>query len=135
MSNSTLERLVETLGHVRETLERLFDALDNDTPFVESMPEGAYWEDGTLYDGDGNELDPDEYDAWDPHEYLTEYPLEIVDERGRNFAVVLTVGGPHIEIEAEGSGRATLNGYWGGEHVTLYGDVFDRTLDWFIDRD
>ena len=64
-----------------------------------------------------------------------EYPLEVVDERGRNFAVVLTVGGPHIEIEAEGYSRPALKGYWAGERMTLTDDVFDRVLDWFIDRD
>ena len=72
----------------------------------------------------------------DLYEVMADYPLEVVDQRGRNFTVVLTVGGPHIEIEAEGLGEATLRGYWAGiVPVTLSGDVFSWMLDYYIDRD
>lgn len=67
-------------------------------------------------------------------EVMAEYPLELVDARGRNFAVVLTVGGPHVEVEAEGCGNARLCGYWAGETVKLSGDVFNWIMDYYIDR-
>jgi hypothetical protein len=66
---------------------------------------------------------------------ITDYPLEIVDERGREFAVVICTGGPHIEIVADGGNRARLEGYWWGSRCTLSGDYFDVFLDWFIERD
>lgn len=69
---------------------------------------------------------------------ISERPLEIVDERGRAFAIVLTTGGPHIEITADGQRDTRLIGYWGGETVTLYDDTagsFATVLDYFIDRD
>jgi hypothetical protein len=65
---------------------------------------------------------------------IDEYPLEIIDERGRQFAVVLSTGGPHIEIVADGSRKATLAGYWWGESHELYDDAFDILLNYFIDR-
>lgn len=65
---------------------------------------------------------------------LSEYPLEVVDERGRQFAVVISTGGPHIEVTADGDQRAYLVGYWGGEKVTSHGDHFDTFLDYFIER-
>lgn len=66
---------------------------------------------------------------------ISEYPLEVVDERGRQFAVVISTGGPHIEVTADGGQRAFLVGYWGGEKVTRSGDHFDTFLDHFIYRD
>ena len=65
---------------------------------------------------------------------ISEYPLEVVDERGRPFAVVISTGGPHIEVTADGDQRAYLVGYWGGEKVTRGGDHFDTFLDYFIER-
>lgn len=65
---------------------------------------------------------------------LDEYPLEIIDERGREYAVVLSTGGPHIEIVADGSRRARLAGYWWGETAELDDDAFDILLDYFIQR-
>lgn len=68
---------------------------------------------------------------------LREYPLEIVDERGREFAVVLCIGGPHIEIVADGWHDARLAGYWWGESETLWEDAqasFTTVLDYFIKR-
>lgn len=65
---------------------------------------------------------------------ISEYPLEIVDERGREFAVVLGTGGPHIEVVADGGCSARLEGYWGGSRATLHGDYFSTFLDYFIER-
>ena len=111
------------------------DAAVRDTE--DELPEGYEWDGSTLLGPDGDDVDPDDVPGvewYDQHDNLAEYPLEVVDERGRNFAVVLCTGGPHIEIEAEGYGRAALQGYWGGVRATLTADVFDRVLDWFIDR-
>jgi hypothetical protein len=66
---------------------------------------------------------------------ISDYPLEIVDERGREFAVVICTGGPHIEVVADGGNSARLEGYWWGSRCTLSGDYFDVFLDWFIERD
>jgi|LakMenEpi03Aug12_release.lakeMendotaPanAssembly.Ray.scaffolds.fasta_scaffold49906_8 hypothetical protein len=66
---------------------------------------------------------------------IYDYPLAVVDERGREFAVVICTGGPHIEVVADGLNRARLEGYWWGSRCTLTGDYFDTFLDWFIERD
>lgn len=76
----------------------------------------------TFVDGYGNELP------------IGDYPLEVVEERGKPFAVVICTGGPHIEVVAEGNNRARLEGYWGGSRATWHGDMYDEFLDWFIDR-
>lgn len=68
---------------------------------------------------------------------ISEWPLEIVDERGKEFAVIITTGGPHIELVAHGLSDARLVGYWGGETVTLWDDSvgsFTTVLDYFIER-
>ena len=108
MSNETTRnRLNDMMKNIKEELTELMECINSDT----------------LYLGE-----------YDPHDYLTEYAVEVVDERGRNFAVVVTTGGPHIEIEADGQGIAYLSGYWGGEHTVLSGQVFDAVLDYFIER-
>lgn len=66
---------------------------------------------------------------------IDDYPLEVVDQRGREFAVLVTFGGPNIWVMADGDRSARLEGYWGGEHVTLTGSHFDTFLNYFIDRD
>jgi CRISPR/Cas system-associated exonuclease Cas4 (RecB family) len=66
---------------------------------------------------------------------ISEYPLEVVDERGREYAVVLCTGGPHIEVVADGLCDARLVGYWSGETVTMSGNMFSTFLDYFIERD
>lgn len=68
------------------------------------------------------------------HNELYEYPLEIIDERGREFAVVLGSGGPHIEIVADGLCAARLEGYSASDKVTLSGEIYDNILDYFIER-
>lgn len=65
---------------------------------------------------------------------ISEYPLEVVDERGRQFAVVISTGGPHIEVVADGGRDARLEGYWWGERHTMADDDFSVFLDYFIDR-
>lgn len=138
MTDTTRDMLFENMENVRDSLMDMMECIDKDRPFTyDKLPYGFEWDGDTLLDAEGNEVyteDLPEVDWLDAHDALSEYPLEIVDERGKNFAVVLCTGGPHIEIEASGSGEATLNGYWGGEHIVLSGDVFDRVLDWFIER-
>ena len=66
---------------------------------------------------------------------IWEYPLEIINEVGRPWTVVLTVGGPHIEVTQDGHHMATLEGYWGGDKHTLYDDhekTLERILDLYI---
>lgn len=68
---------------------------------------------------------------------ISEWPLDIVDERGREFAVLITYGGPNIWLTADGLSDARLVGYWGGETVTLWDDSvgsFTAVLDYFIER-
>ena len=68
--------------------------------------------------------------------YLVEMPLEVVKEVGTPLAVVLTTGGPHIEIVKDSrGGTAQLEGYWGGEHVTRHDEVYTWALDYFIPED
>ena len=139
MSNNTSDELYRMMLGIRDRLTDVMECIDEGRLYTEDeLPEGYEWDGSTLLGPDGDEVDPDDVPGvewYDPHDYLAEYPLEVVDERGRNFAVVLGTGGPHIEIEAEGYGRAALQGYWGGVRATLTADVFDRVLDWFIDRD
>ena len=139
MSNNTSDELYRMMLGIRDRLTDVMECLDEGRPYTEDdLPEGYEWDGSAVLDPAGVEVDPSDVPGveWrDPHDYLTEYVLEVIDERGRNFAVVLTTGGPHIEIEAEGNDCAALKGYWGGKRATLTGDVFDRVLDWFIDRD
>jgi hypothetical protein len=120
------EREVSSSGDIRATSEDKaiehaialygLDALD-DTDLIAKIDDEAYeptTEDGTP---------------------ISEYPLEIVDERGKEFAVVISTGGPHIEVVADGLSDARLEGYWWGERVTRYGDAFSTFLDYFIDRE
>lgn len=68
---------------------------------------------------------PDGTNIWD-------YPLEIIREVGRPYTVVLTTGGPHIEVTQDGHHMATLEGYWGGDTHTIYDD-HNKTLERLID--
>ncbi|WP_054173045.1 hypothetical protein [Mycobacteroides immunogenum] len=75
-------------------------------------------------------------DEYDVNDAIGEWPLEVVDERGRDFAVVLTIGGPHIEITASGGSNPTLEGYWGADRWSMgSADHLTTILDYFIDRD
>lgn len=123
MSTETRDMLYNHLRSTRDTIEQLVEALQVGDSYINVMTHES-----------ADEL-PDDDDEWtDLHEYMQDYPLEVVDERGRNYAVVLTTGGPHIEVEAEGMGRAALHGYWGGEHVVLSGSALDDFLDHYIER-
>lgn len=66
---------------------------------------------------------------------IDEYPLEVVNERGKEFAVVISTGGPHIEVAANGGTVARLEGYLWGDRATIHGDQFDTFLSYFIDRE
>lgn len=55
---------------------------------------------------------------------LDEYPLEIVYELGEPFTVIISAGGPHVEITNGLDGRDcyVLVGHWGTETVMRRGD-------------
>ena len=65
---------------------------------------------------------------------IDEFPLSVEVKIGRPLAVVISTGGPHIEIVQDLSdGSAKLAGYWGGEKVFRYGDDYQTVLDYFTD--
>lgn len=52
----------------------------------------------------------------------------------RPLSVLITAGGPHIEIAQDLSdGVAHLAGYWGGERVYRHGSELQTVLDYFVD--
>jgi hypothetical protein len=69
---------------------------------------------------------------------ISKYPLEVVDERGREFAIVLRSQptARHIAVAADDGHDARLEGYWAGEHVTLHSDTgaLNTFLDYFVER-
>jgi acetylornithine deacetylase/succinyl-diaminopimelate desuccinylase-like protein len=74
----------------------------------------------------------EEYEGQDAREYLDEWPLEVVWEKGEPFAVVLGTGGPHVEITGGGrQGAYTLWVYWGGDKSAASGAAITRTGDYF----
>ena len=76
----------------------------------------------TIVDDDGN------------HENIYDWPLEVVVKVGRPLAVVISTGGPHIEIVQDLSeGSAHLVGYWGGERLIRHGSEFQTVLDYLTD--
>lgn len=114
--------LMAQMESIRNTVRRYAAAFDD------LSPEGRR----AIYDlADSEGVPPDDFDLY---ESLDQWPLEVVDERGREFAVVLCTGGPHIEIVADGGCQARLEGYWGGDTATLRGDEFSTLLDYFIER-
>ena len=144
---TTLDSLNAMLDNITKTLRAVRSAVHNGLPYFEETPWPGHVSpesDGYLADEEGR-LWPSEDDALhvsdyeggvDPHEFLVEYVLDVVDERGRPFAVVISTGGPHIEIEAEGGGQARLVGYWGGKTCERWdSDLFGEVLDYFVDRD
>lgn len=65
---------------------------------------------------------------------ISEWPLSVEVKVGRPLAVVISTGGPHIEIVHDLSeGSAKLAGYWGGEQVYRHGKEFQTVLDYFTD--
>ena len=60
---------------------------------------------------------------------LDEWPLELIGEIGRCWAVTICTGGPHIEVTADGQYAARLEGYWGDDRYTLCGEYLDTFLD------
>ncbi|MBS4102390.1 hypothetical protein [Tsukamurella paurometabola] len=96
---------------------------------------GEKWNVGDDWEAERNEFDtPTIVDDHGNETSIDEFPLEIVDERGKDFAVVIGTGGPHIEVTASGDGTAHLAGYWSSETVMRHGDQFDTFLDYFIER-
>lgn len=68
---------------------------------------------------------------------IYDYPLEVVNEVGKDYAVVLCTGGPQIEVTAYGLNNARLEGYWWGTRATRHdygGFPLTTFLDFFIER-
>ncbi|OMC55390.1 hypothetical protein A5747_13435 [Mycobacterium sp. IS-836] len=123
MSERDREILAKHVEGTANTIRQYVDILEG-----ESSPAGREAIYALAHD---EGVDPDDFDYT---ESLQEWPLEIVDERGREFAVVLSTGGPHVEVVADGLSSPRLEGYWGGERVTRYGDYLSTFLDYFIER-
>lgn len=95
---------------------------DDNVPAYEFTIAREEFDNPTIVDAYGNETSIDDF------------PLEIVDERGKDYAVVIGTGGPHIEVTASGDDSARLVGYWSSETTARHGDQFDTFLDYFIER-
>ena len=73
-------------------------------------------------------------------EFLDEWPLEIVRQVGRQFEVVLTVGGPDArltcDLDSDGDrmGQACLEVSWGNTRARRYSTAADTLADWYADR-
>lgn len=114
-----------TLDSVDYTGPDQWDDLLSDIKF-EMEDAGYLAEDGVIYSVEDHE-DP----TVDGTDIFT-YGLELVTEVGRPWTWVLGTGGPHIEVVADGPGRAKLVGYWGGERVERSGYHIDRVLDYML---
>lgn len=156
MSDNTREMLTKNMQGIKESLEEYARQIESgeygDTWQVQSDPVDrnvtvqaigdyeaieAVIRDNPTWSDDMGDYEAERIEADEPtvdETPISEYPLEVVDERGREFAVVISTGGPHIEVVADGGQNARLAGYWGGEQVYLHGDVFDTFLDYFIER-
>ena len=87
--------------------------------------------------------DPDEWaddadDAEDIHGFRREYgeDADAIREYAEGLAleidgetIVITTGGPHIEIDASGS-TPTVKGYWSGKEVVRR--PYDAAVNWFV---
>lgn len=122
MSNETRQRIIEQMDAIEGTLTHLRACIERGIGYIE---------------GEDYENIPDEEmqeEGEDPHDVLVEYPLEIVDERGRLYTVVFCTGGPHVEVTKDGAyGACIMSGYWGGEKVTRGGDIMDWVMDYYLD--
>ena len=149
MTSTTRNRLYSNLTSITERLESMFDALDASLPYFDTKPElplgGESWDhEGNILDDEGDALEDEDGNipnvrdlegGQDAYDAISEYPLEVIDERGMDFAVVITTGGPYVEITAKGSSTARLVGYWGSERIDMGpDDLYDRFLDFFIER-
>lgn len=78
--------------------------------------------------------EPTIVDAYGNATPIGEWPLELVVKIGRPLAVVLAVGGPHVEITQEvGRGSARLAGYWGGDAIYKHHGALQAVLDYLTD--
>lgn len=127
--SDTRERLRETLESTARTLEVVWHAAHNGRDAGHGLASGC--DECLEFFGEWG-------DDADPWEELRELPLEVVWEPGEPYAVVLSTGGPHVEIRGgtrhDGPGYA-LYGYWGGEEMRLVpqGDAVELTGEWFRD--
>lgn len=93
-----------------------------------------------IADDDHWEAERDEFDEptivdnYGNEQPISEWPLEVVVKIGRPLSVLITFGGPNIEIVHDLSdGSAKLAGYWGGEKAFRYGKEYQTVLDYFTD--
>lgn len=78
--------------------------------------------------------EPTIVDEYGNEEPISEWPLEVIVKIGRPLSVLITTGGPHIEIEHDLSdGSAKLAGYWGGSKAFRYGKDYQTVLDYLTD--
>lgn len=78
--------------------------------------------------------EPTIVDEYDNESNISEWPLEVVVRIGRPLSVLITSGGPHIEIVHDLSdGSAKLAGYWGGDKGFRYGSEYQTVLDYLTD--
>lgn len=122
--DGTREQLQAAGEHTLELIESLRRHIDGNDCYV-----GQGCEVCTEY--------PERTPADSAHAFMGEWPLEVVQEVGTPWAVVLTVGGPHCEIvrDARG-GPARWIGSWGTETVTMHdpaGEPFGWALGYFIE--
>jgi len=114
--------MTNALDCLRNNLAGVAEAI---AEYARQIRSGDYRDEPTITDNYGNETP------------ISEWPLDIVDERGKEFAVLIAYGGPNIWLTADGLSDARLVGYWGSETVTLWDDSarsFTTVLDYFIDR-
>ncbi|MGO2005064.1 MULTISPECIES: hypothetical protein [Micrococcales] len=79
------------------------------------------------------------HEGQDPMDSLHEEPLEVALQR--QVTIVLTTGGPHVEIvaalDAEGNTtRASWHSYWGGETVEKVigsDEAAYRAIEYFVE--
>lgn len=126
MTDSTRDMLMQHMEGTRETLKALYEhtGMGSDEEHdQEACDICSQYPDVT----------PDEAGR----QYMDELPLEVVKRVGTPLAILLTYGGPNIEVVQDvRGGGAYLEGSWGGETVKLYGgDALQWVIDYFIDRD
>ena len=62
---------------------------------------------------------------------IDDYPVAIIDEPGRPFAIVLAADDPRVEVTATPDGSAVLTGQWRGHHLERRDAVYDIFLNYF----
>lgn len=76
----------------------------------------------------------EEYEGQDAREYLDEMPLELVNEPGEPFSVLLTFGGPNASIVwsgRSGPDYARLETAWGRDNGYRSSDAIRYVANYF----